>query len=137
MIRSFAAMVLSLMALFTARLPAQAMQLTDGKLLLAEVTDASGDGLRVRRLDNGGVPALRWAQLTPEAAQCVKEHFKLSAEAETELTVSAWEVHYYKDGKPMTLIGRLVDNPASPTLTVLVKGEQYQIPRMDMGPHPR
>jgi hypothetical protein len=131
MIRSFATLVLTLLALCCARAPAQVLQLVDGKLLLAQVEDANADNLHVRRLDNGGVLDLRWDQLTPECAQRVKEQFKLSTAAETQLTVSAQEVRYNKDGSPQTLIGKLIDD-GSPTLTLLQKGQQIRIPRQDI-----
>ena len=127
MIRSFATLVLTLLALCCARAPAQVLQLVDGKLLLAQVEDANADNLHVRRLDNGGVLDLRWDQLTPECAQRVKEQFKLSTAAESQLTVSAQEVRYNKDGSPQTLIGKLIDD-GSPTLTLLQKGQQIRIP---------
>jgi hypothetical protein len=131
MIRSFATLVLTLLAFCCARAPAQVLQLVDGKLLLAQVEDANAENLHVKRLDNGGVLDLRWDQLTPECAGRVKEQFKLSTAAETQLTVTAQEVRFNKDGSTQTLIGKLIDD-GSPILTLLQKGQQIRIPRQDI-----
>ncbi|MEC8653529.1 MAG: hypothetical protein VXY92_13310, partial [Planctomycetota bacterium] len=56
-------------ALFaSANSSAQSIQLADGRVLLASVEQADGEGLRVRRLDNGGVLDLRWDHLSTASA---------------------------------------------------------------------
>ena len=68
---------LLLAAAFPAALAAQSVQLADGRVLLAEVESGSvtGDGMRVRRLDNGGVLDLRWDHLTTATTTTTSSRF--------------------------------------------------------------
>jgi hypothetical protein len=78
---------------------AQSLQLADGKVLLAEVETADGDGLRVRRLDNGGVLDLRWDHLSPASALAVKRSSTSPATARTGRCMErAEEVEYSVSG---------------------------------------
>lgn len=114
-------------------LPAQALQLADGRVLLAEVDSAevSGDGLRVRRLDNGGVLDLRWEQLSPATATMLKQRFDLVARDDGELLVRADEVSYEDCGRCVTVIGRVLDREADP-IVVAKQGHTYPIARDDL-----
>jgi hypothetical protein len=131
MIRSCCQLLLVLFACLCPALRSQSLQLVDGKTMLASVEDASGDGLRVRRLDNGGVLDLRWDHLTPECALRIKQAFSLAGEEQTELTVKVCEVRYTLNGSPQTLIGKLVDD-SGPIWILQAKGTPYKIPRNDV-----
>lgn len=113
---------------------AQTLQLADGRILLGQVADASGDGLHVRRLDNGGTLDLRWEHLSPDCALRVKREWGLAGEEQGEIMVSAVEVRYLAGGAPRTLIGKIVEPAGADlhTLAVQQKGVVYRIPRADL-----
>lgn len=115
----------------TPGLRGQALQLADGKVLLARVDDADGDGLRVRRLDNGGVLDLRWDHLTPGCADRIKREFDLVSDAEEEITVQADLVTYTAAGVPMEALGKIV-SADGPVLVLQNKGLQIRIPKTDI-----
>jgi len=98
--------LLSLLALTTTGLlapaAAQAVQLADGRTLLAKVEQADGEGLRVRRLDNGGVLDLRWDHLSTASEMVWKRKFDLAGETEDVLLARAQEVQYLSNGTRQT-----------------------------------
>jgi hypothetical protein len=112
-------------------LACQTLQLADGQLLLAAVEEATGDGLRVRRLDNGGVLDLRWDHLAPECALRVKRVHNLAAEEQQEILVKAVEVRWSAEGSIRSEVGKLVDGPGTDK-TVIRRGQQYIVPRKDL-----
>lgn len=114
--------------------PAQTLQLADGQVLLATVEDASGEGLRVRRLDNGGSLTLRWDHLTPTCALRIKREFALAGEEDGELTITVTEVRYNTGGVPQVVVGKIAtEQPADMSaLVVQIKGLPYRIPRKDI-----
>ncbi|MEI6128739.1 MAG: hypothetical protein WCR59_01610 [Planctomycetota bacterium] len=124
-------LLLLLFACLCAGLPSQSLQLADGKTLIAQVEDANGDGLRVRRLDNGGTLDLRWDHLTPECALRIKQSFSLAGEELTEVTVKVTELRYSVNGSPTTLIGKIIDDSGS-VIVVQQRGTPYRIPRQDL-----
>lgn len=109
---------------------AQSLQLADGKVLLASVEEANGEGLRVRRLDNGGVLDLRWDHLAPNSALAVKRQFDLVGEAQDELLERAEEVEYTLGGSKHTEIGKIVERGAE--VVVQRKGQQFRIPAAEV-----
>src|SRR5262245_45215580 len=111
---------------------AQTLQLADGQVLLAQVDNVDGDGLRVKRLDNGGVLELRWEQLSGDCAQKIKIAFGLAGDDQSEIMVRASEVRWSQSGTPQTLLCRIADNTATDVLVVQQKGVQYRIPRADI-----
>lgn len=113
------------------RLPAQTLQLADGSVLLAKVEDATGDGLRVKRLDNGGQLDLRWSHLSPDCALRIKQSFNLASTSDDELTVSVHEVDYKHNGSPQVLIGKIVES-GNGVVVVQNKGIQYRIPSTEI-----
>lgn len=115
----------------TGSLLAQSLQLADGRVLLANVEDADGDGLRVRRLDNGGMLDLRWGQLSAASATTWKRKLNLIGDEQDELTVRADEVHYVHNGRKQSIIGRILD-PTSDPLVIQAKGVPYRIPRSSL-----
>jgi hypothetical protein len=117
----------------SALLPAQAVQLADGRLLLATVEEADGEGLRIRRLDNGGTLDLRWDHLSTASATEWKRKFDLVGETQDEILVRAEEVEYVRAGGKQTIIGRIT-NPQGDPLLVQVKGVLYPVPRNELGP---
>ncbi len=119
------------LSLSTVSLSAQSLQLADGRVLLASVVDADGDGLRVRRLDNGGLLDLRWGHLSTSSATTWKRKLNLIGEAQNELMVLADEVHYETNGRNQSIIGRIIDATGDP-LIVQVKGVPYRIARSDL-----
>jgi hypothetical protein len=124
---------LLLAAAFPAALAAQSVQLADGRVLLAEVESGSvtGDGMRVRRLDNGGVLDLRWDHLTPASALEWKKRFDLAGDAQDEITVRADEVTYEIGGTRRSVLGRIVDQTAD-SVVVQQKGVPSTIKRRDV-----
>ena len=133
---------MSLMKCFCVLLPlllgavpvvAQSVQLADGRVLLAEVDPASvnGEGLRVKRLDNGGQLDLRWEHLSPASALAWKKKFDLAGETQDEVTVRADEVVYAMAGGQQSLIGRVTERTRD-TLTVTVRGTPHVIKLSDL-----
>src|SRR5262245_24902052 len=96
LLRSFAVRSFAAAAVLLAVLPAQASQLADGRVLLGTIERDSvgGEGLRVQRLDNGGVLDLRWDQLSSASAWDLKRKFSLVGEADDEVLTRADEVTY-------------------------------------------
>ncbi|MEC7584440.1 MAG: hypothetical protein VYE77_08985 [Planctomycetota bacterium] len=127
-------LVILLMFCSLGAVSAQTLQLADGQVLLATVEDASGEGLRVRRLDNGGALNLRWDHLTPTCALRIKRDFALAGEEDGELTVTVTEVRYNTGGVPQVVVGKIVtEQPADMSaLVVEIKGLPYRIPRKDI-----
>src|SRR5688572_219951 len=91
------------------RAASQTVQFADGHVLLATVQDADGQGLRVKRLDNGGTLDLRWDQLSPASAFAIKREFDLTGESQDEVLVRADEVEYVVDGNKQALFGQIVE----------------------------
>jgi len=112
---------------------AQSVQLADGRVLLAEVDGASvtGEGLRVKRLDNGGVLDLRWEHLSPASAQAWKKKFDLAGDAQEEITVRADEVVYAIAGGRQSLLGRITERTGE-TLTLETRGTPHVIRTRDV-----
>jgi len=109
----------------------QSLQLADGKVLLASVEDADGDGLRVRRLDNGGLLDLRWDHLSPASALVVKKQFSLVGDTQDEVLVRVDEVEYLLGGTKQTVFGRIVERTAK-ELVVQQKGVPYRVPTTEV-----
>lgn len=114
-------------------LAAQSVQLADGSVLLVAVesSDVDGQGMRVRRLDNGGMLDLRWDQLSAASATEWKKRFDLIGDTDDELMVRADEVTYLRGGTRTSLVGRITD-PSGDPLIVQAKGIVYPIPRKDL-----
>ena len=110
---------------------AQSVQLADGRVMLAAVEDADGEGLRVRRLDNGGVLDLRWDHLSTASATSWKKKFELIGDQQDEVMVRATEVSYISNGTRQSVIGRITD-PSGDPLIVQAKGVPYPIPRRSL-----
>lgn len=110
---------------------AQSVQLSDGRLLLATVTEASGDGLRVKRLDNGGTLDLRWDHLSPASADAWKRKFNLAGDAQDELLTRADEIEYLRDGTKQSLIGRISERTAD-AVVLMIKGQAIRVPARDI-----
>lgn len=113
--------------------PAQTVQLADGRVLLGTVdpADVNGDGLRVRRLDTGGVLDLRWDHLSSASAYELKRKFALIGDGQDEVLTRAEEVTYVVDGSRQSRIGRVVDR--TPThIVVRVKGDTFKVPAEDL-----
>ena len=119
-------------ALFaSANSSAQSIQLADGRVLLASVEQADGEGLRVRRLDNGGVLDLRWDHLSTASATNWKKKFELIGDQQDEVLVRATEVSYISNGTRQTVVGRITD-PSGDPLIVQAKGVPYPVPRRNL-----
>lgn len=110
---------------------AQSVQLADGRVLLAAVEQADGEGLRVRRLDNGGVLDLRWDHLSTASATNWKKRFDLIGDQQDEVLVRATEVVYISNGTRQAVIGRITD-PSGDPLVVQAKGVPYPVPRRNL-----
>ncbi len=128
-IRSFAVACAALLA--GASVSAQTLQLADGKVLLAKVETADGEGCHVKRLDNGGTLDLRWEHLSTASATAIKRQFDLMGDTQDEILVRADEVEYLVNGGKQTLIGKIVDR-TDEQIVVQQKGIQYRIPRSEL-----
>lgn len=130
MMRLLACLFCTLLLPMAAR--AQTLQLADGRVLLAAVEEGGvdGQGLRVRRLDNGGVLELRWEHLSPDCAQRLKQHHGLAGETVDEMMVTASLVSYVHNGSPAEIIG-IVDQNAGTGDHVIVqnKGVSFPVPK--------
>lgn len=111
----------------------QSVQLADGRVLLAEIEpgSVSGEGLRVKRLDNGGTLDLRWDHLSAASAQAWKKKFDLAGDTQDEFTVRADEVEYMLNGGKQRVIGRIVEQTPE-ALVVQAKGVPYTVKRRDL-----
>tara|TARA_R110002072_G_scaffold228234_13_gene385461 strand:+ start:52059 stop:53552 length:1494 start_codon:yes stop_codon:yes gene_type:complete len=112
-------------------LTAQSVQLSDGRILLASVEEAGAEGLRVKRLDNGGLLDLRWDHLSVASATKWKRKFDLMGESQDEILERADEVIYLNNGTRQSVIGRITDATGDP-LVVQVKGVPYRVPRRNL-----
>jgi len=118
--------------LLGASLPGQTLQLSDGRLLLATVVDQpDSEGLRVRRLDNGGVLDLRWEQLSEGCASALKRQHNLVGDAQSEPVVRADEVEYSFQGQRTVVVGRIVET-TNEQLLVQKRGVQIPVRRADL-----
>lgn len=129
LLRSFVAA--ALVATFVAGLAAQSLQLADGRVLLCNVETADGEGIRVRRLDNGGVLDLRYDHLSPASALAVKRQFDLAGDTHDEVLVRAEEVEYLLNGGKQTLIGKIVEQTTT-HIVVQQKGVPFRVPRGEL-----
>ncbi|MBL9078623.1 MAG: hypothetical protein JNL08_14020 [Planctomycetes bacterium] len=128
-IRSFAVAWAMLLAFCV--LPAQTLQLASGQVLLAKVEEATGEGLRVRRLDNGGVLDLRWDQLSPVCATAIKRANDLMGDSQDEILVRADELEFLVNGSRQTRIGK-IQGVEDGAIVLQVKGSQFRIPRGEL-----
>ena len=112
---------------------AQSVQFADGRVLLVEVDPATvdGQGMRVKRLDNGGSLDLRWDHLSTASALHWKRKFDLVGDTQGELVMSADEVEYVLNGGKQTLLGRIVEQLPD-ALVVMVKGQPWKVRRTDL-----
>ena len=110
---------------------AQSIQLSDGRVLLAAVEEADGEGLRVRRMDNGGLLQLRWDHLSAASATTWKKKFELIGDDDDEVMVRATEVVYLSNGTRQSVIGKITD-PSGDPLIVQAKGVPYPVPRRNL-----
>ena len=111
---------------------AQTLQMADGQVLLAQVEEAYGEGLRIKRLDNGGTLELRWDQLAPDCSRRIQQAYALVGDDQGEITVQASEVRYLLNGSPQTVLGILTDQQNATTMVVQQKGVQFRIPRTEV-----
>lgn len=139
MMRSFLMSFVLAAAAFGAPAAAQSLQLADGRLLLVEVESGSvtGDGLRVKRLDNGGVLDLRWDHLSAASAMAWKKKFDLAGDNQDEILVRVDEIDYsVGGGGKQSVIGRIVEQTAD-SIVVMSKGVPRTIKRSDLLGAPR
>ncbi|HLQ36446.1 MAG TPA: hypothetical protein VK348_01495 [Planctomycetota bacterium] len=133
--RSLASIV-RLLCVFAAVLGAmcaQTLQFADGQVLMVNIDDVDGNGLRVHRLDNGGQLELRWEHLSPDCALRLKQAYSLVGSAEEDATVAADLVTYEKDGIKQEVLGKIDDAAGTPTeLVVRKKGVQYRVAKADL-----
>jgi hypothetical protein len=112
-------------------LRAQSVQLADGRVLLASVEDADGEGLRLKRLDNGGTLELRWDHLSAASALVWKRKFDLVGDSQDEALTRADAVDYFHNGSKQSVIGRITEQ-AGDHIVVVVKGVPFRVPRAEL-----
>jgi hypothetical protein len=128
----FGSFLVCLLGPWTLPVAAQTVQLADGRVLMAEVEEgsASGEGMRVKRLDNGGTLDLRWDHLSPSSALAWKKRFDLVGDTQEEVTVPAFEVTYMVNGARLTRIGLVEDG--SDHVIVRTKGVPVRVARTEL-----
>jgi hypothetical protein len=139
MMRSFALSFLFACAALIAGARAQSVQFADGRLLVCEVDAGSvtAEGMRVKRVDNGGVLDLKWENLSAASALAWKKKFDLVGENQDEILVRVDEIDYsVGDGGKQTVIGR-IDSQTADAIVVMSKGVPITIKRTDLRGAPR
>jgi hypothetical protein len=112
-----------------AALPAQAVQLKSGEMLLGEIKTPDENGFQLVRFDNGGQLQLRWDQLSPASAERLKQVYSLVAETEAEVLVNADVIEWsLPDGTTGRAVGRVVDEPAD-VVKIRTRSGVFDIPR--------
>lgn len=122
-------------------LPAQAVQLRDGTILVGEIQDADGEGFTLLRTDNGGVLKLRWGHLSQGSAKLIKTGYGLLGEENEEILVSADVLTYEtSSGRKAEAVGRITKRDdrfiyvrkrgnLTPVLRTMVRGNgKRQVP---------
>lgn len=120
-----------LLAFCLAPCAAQTLQLAGGQTLLAEVEEATGEGLRIKRLDNGGTLELRWEHLSTASALDLKRRFDLLGDSGDEVLTTAEEVSYLVGGQPNRVVGKVLERTGN-LLVVMVRGVPYRIPTAEL-----
>ncbi|MBL8725777.1 MAG: hypothetical protein JNK49_17165 [Planctomycetes bacterium] len=111
---------------------AQSLQLADGRVLLVEIPEPpTAEGLRVRRLDNGGLLDLRWEHLSQTSATELKKQYDLAGAGSDELLVEVREIEYRVQGVRQTVVGRVTERTDS-EFVVQQKGVTLRVPRADV-----
>jgi len=124
--------ILLLLAAGAAGLRAQAVQLQDGRLLVGEVQNVTGDGLVLVRVDTGGVLQLRWDHLSAESASDLKRAFNISVEDDSEVMVEADVVTYRTPaGGVEELIGRNVGSDGE-VINIRTRGLVVPVPKRSL-----
>ncbi|MCA8971221.1 MAG: hypothetical protein KDC95_15625, partial [Planctomycetes bacterium] len=117
-----------LVACFTVRsLEAQVLRLKTGKFLIGSIEDASEDGLRVRRLDTGGILNLVWDDVARGDVSKIRKQFNLLDEKELQdvLLPATKITHMLPTGKA-ELIGELVARQGN-DFVIRKKGQTFKI----------
>lgn len=92
----------------SASLPAQAVQLRDGSILVGEIQEADGEGFTLLRTDNGGVLKLRWGHLSQSSAKLIKTGYGLLDRDDEEILVRADVLTYENSsGRKAEAVGRI------------------------------
>lgn len=115
--------------LSAALIPAQAIQLKGGRVLVGEILDVSAEGLSFHRLDNGGLLELRWEDLASESAVRIKHLKGLLVEDEEEITVEADVIRYSVQGSAQDEVVGLVTSKTADRFFVERKGVVLPIAR--------
>ena len=90
--------------------PAQTLQMKSGALLVGEITEATGDGLTYKRLDNGGILQLGWDDLSAESALKIKTLWNLSVDEESEVMVDTDVIVYELAGGALAeAVGKVIE----------------------------
>jgi len=111
---------------------AQTVQLADGRVLLATIEGVpDGQGLRVKRLDNGGTLDLRWEHLSAASALAIKQAFDLVGENQDEALVRVDEVEYLLNGSKQTQIGKIVET-TNDQVVLQTKGVAFRVPKASL-----
>ncbi len=103
----------------------QLIRLRDGEFIFGEVLEHDESGIRVRRMDNGGVVDLKWTHLFPAEEQEMRERFGYLDRKGEEVTIQAQKL-ILDDGTER--IGILADRTEK-DLILKVKGSFIPIPK--------
>ena len=106
------------------------LRLKSGKFLVAELLEAGEDGIRVRRLDNGGEISLRWDDLMADDVERIKAQNSLLGNLDaSEVMIRAVRAEYRsKTGSRQTVEGEMVESTKD-RLVLQKKGNRFTIPR--------
>lgn len=126
LIASVAVTVLALTS-FTAPVTAQVLRLKTGKFVIGSVEEANEDGLRVRRLDTGGVLDLVWDDVAEIDATKLRKRFSLLDDTElADVLFPATKLVHMRPAGRATLIGELVARQGNDFI-VRKKGQTFKI----------
>lgn len=121
------ALIVAALLLLTSAASAQVLRLKTGKFLIGSVEEASEEGLRVRRLDTGGVLDLGWDDVARGDVVKLRKQFNLLDEVELEdvLFAATKIIHVLPTGKS-ELIGEFVARQGN-DFVVRKKGQTFKI----------
>ncbi len=106
------------------------LRLRSGKFLVAELLEADEEGLRVRRLDNGGEISLRWDDLMVDDAERIKAQSNLLTDLDaSEVMIRVLRAEFRnKTGAKQTVEGEMVESNKD-RLVLQKKGNRITIER--------
>lgn len=122
-----AALALLVLFLADSALRSQVLRLKTGRFVIGNVEDANEEGLRVRRLDNGGVLRLEWGDIAEMDVTKLRKRFNLLDDSElADVLFEATRLWHMRPTGRKELIGELILN-ANNHFLIRKKGQTFKI----------